>query len=138
MSEREGMNGLIADVSAFHLACGQPIEPQLLIPGERVDLRRRLIREEYTELMKEGFGVLRGHEVDLVSLADGLVDLIYVCVGTALEFGIPLDRVWLEVQRANMAKAGPDGKVRYRDDGKVLKPDGWQPPDVHAAIGLKR
>lgn len=68
--------------------------------------------------------------IDLEKLSDGLADLIYVTVGTALEFGIPLDRVWAEVQRANMQKAsGP-----RRADGKVLKPPGWVPPDIHGAL----
>ena len=31
----------------------------------------------------------------------------------------------------NFAKIDPDtGKVRKREDGKVLKPEGWQPPNL--------
>lgn len=56
--------------------------------------------------------------------------MIYVLVGAALAFGIPLDRVWSEVQRANMAKLGG----ARRADGKILKPEGWQPPRIHEAI----
>ena len=41
--------------------------------------------------------------------------------------------VWNEVQRANMAKVGLGG-VKKREDGKVLKPDGWTPPDVEKAV----
>ena len=39
------------------------------------------------------------------------------------------EAAWQEVMRTNMAKVDPvTGKVRKREDGKVLKPDGWQPP----------
>ena len=34
-----------------------------------------------------------------------------------------------EVHRSNMAKL-VDGKVLRREDGKVLKPEGWQPPQL--------
>lgn len=68
-------------------------------------------------------------------IADGLADVIYVAVGAALEFGIPLDRVWAEVHRSNMAKVDPaTGKVIKRADGKVLKPEGWTPPDVAGVL----
>ena len=30
----------------------------------------------------------------------------------------------------NFAKIGEDGKVRKREDGKVLKPVGWVSPDL--------
>jgi predicted HAD superfamily Cof-like phosphohydrolase len=72
---------------------------------------------------------------DLVGIADGIADSVYVLVGTALEYGIPLDRVWGAVHSANMAKVDPvTGKVRKRFDGKVLKPDGWKRPDIAAIL----
>jgi len=43
--------------------------------------------------------------------------------------------VFAEVHRSNMAKL-VDGKVIRREDGKVLKPEGWTPPDVKGAMGL--
>lgn len=70
----------------------------------------------------------------MVTVADALADIIVVCVGMALELGIPLDRVWAEVQRSNLAKRAADGSVRRRPDGKVLKPDGWTPPDIERAL----
>ena len=61
--------------------------------------------------------------------------MIYIAVGTALELGIPLEPVWDEVHRSNMAKVDPEtGKVRKREDGKVLKPEGWVRPDIAGAI----
>ena len=69
-------------------------------------------------------------EPDLGGIADGIADLIYVLLGTALSYGIHIAPIWDEVQRTNMAKEG--GATRH--DGKVLKPEGWQPPDVRGIL----
>lgn len=125
------MKNLLNDVADFHRACDVPVLSSPTFVPERVELRRSLLREECRETDE---AMQRG---DLVEIADGLADVIYVAVGAALEFGIPLDRVWAEVQRSNMAKVDPaTGKVTKRDDGKVLKPEGWMPPDVAGALSL--
>lgn len=125
------MKTLLDDVRAFHVACdipivGRPSNP----PVDRIVLRRKLIDEEVNrELLP---AIDRG---DLVAIADGMADAIYVIAGAALEYGIPLDRVWAAVQATNMAKADPvTGKVHRRSDGKVLKPPGWVPPDIAGAL----
>lgn len=125
------MRQLLDDVAAFHRATDTPILDGPRFPSEdRIRLRESLITEEYDEL----FRALAN--CDLIEAADAMADLIYVIVGTALEFGVPLDRVWDEVQRSNMAKVDPaTGKVRKREDGKVLKPEGWQPPDIFRVLG---
>lgn len=120
------MSELIQDVRYFHLACNIPILMAPTLPSpERVELRKNLTIEEHEETIKAM------DEGDLVGIADGIADTIYIALGNALEFGIPLEYVWAEVQRSNMAKVDPvTGKVRRREDGKVLKPEGWTPPDI--------
>lgn len=136
---------MVDDVGEFHRVFGQPIRDTPSVPApERVQLRADLIAEEYVETLQAlGFDAtpraprISGANVDLVKLADGLTDLIYVAIGCALEFGIPLEAVWNEVHRTNMAKVDlASGTVRRRLDGKVLKPDGWTPPDIRAILGL--
>lgn len=51
-------------------------------------------------------------------------------IATAMINAIPFDAVWDEIHRSNMAKV--DGPVR--DDGKILKPEGWVPPDVAGVL----
>lgn len=139
---KNGITELMSDVRAFHRACDIPIADGPKLPGvHRLILRADLIYEESGETIR-ALGVLRqiirsGSTLDdeearayYEEVADGLVDTIYVCIGAALELGIPLDRVWTEVQAANMRKG--DGPVR--EDGKKLKPPGWVGPDVHGAI----
>jgi predicted HAD superfamily Cof-like phosphohydrolase len=45
---------------------------------------------------------------------------------------------WREVMKTNFAKIDPDtGKVRKREDGKVLKPEGWQAPELAQFVGKR-
>ena len=66
----------------------------------------------------------------LAEIADGIADLVYVAIGTASTLGIDMEPVWEEVQLSNMAKV--NGPVR--PDGKRLKPEGWQPPQIERVI----
>jgi len=137
----------------FHYAMQVPALATPQVPdAERVRLRAKLILEECLEFIAATF---RGEEagelfqcarddlesivaaapvrVDLVEAADALADIAYVVEGTNLEFGIDSGPVLDEVHRANMAKAGG----ARRADGKVLKPEGWTPPDVAGVLALQ-
>jgi predicted HAD superfamily Cof-like phosphohydrolase len=107
-----------ADVRAFHEALGIPIGTTPAV--RRGDLRAALIEEEAREAVE----AIRAGELD--DSIDALCDLLCVVYGAALEFGISLAPFWREVHQTNMAKVG--GPMRA--DGKVLKPEGWQPPDI--------
>jgi predicted HAD superfamily Cof-like phosphohydrolase len=74
---------------------------------------------------------------DLVGIADALADIVYVAYGAALTYGIDLDLVLAEVHRANMSKLDSRGRPAKRPDGKVIKSDRYQPPDVHGALQLQ-
>jgi predicted HAD superfamily Cof-like phosphohydrolase len=122
-----GMQGLLEDVRAFHEMTGAHIGTEPDAPSfRRVELRDRLIDEEVNKELRPA--LLSG---DLVKIADGLADSIFVLVGTAIEYGIPLDRVWHAVQQANMAKRDPvTGAIRRDPGGKILKPEGWKEPNI--------
>lgn len=106
------------DVEAFHRVMGAGIGefPAIRNP----ELRAALIYEEAGETCS---AIEAG---DLVGAIDGLCDLIYVALGTAVEFGIDLAPFWREVHASNLRKAGGP----TREDGKRLKPPGWTPPDL--------
>jgi predicted HAD superfamily Cof-like phosphohydrolase len=147
------MRTLLHDVSAFHNATDCPVLEQVILPPlDRIELRLSLITEEVRDELlqhlidlKFARAIVDRHRdenktlppemVELIRkdaalLLDAMADSIYVIVGTALEFGLPLDKCWDIVQRANMGKVdSTTGKVRRREDGKILKPDGWVPPD---------
>jgi predicted HAD superfamily Cof-like phosphohydrolase len=117
-------NDVLEFHKAFNLKMGK--SPKLGTPEER-KLRIKLIREEFNELLDAE------DDDDIVEVADALADLIYIACGTAIAYGIPLNRVFDEVHRTNMAKL-VDGKPLYREDGKVKKPEGWKPPDINKVL----
>lgn len=68
---------------------------------------------------------------DMAGLADALIDLVYVALGTAHLFGIPWQPLWDEVQRANMSKErGTASTSKRNSEYDVIKPEGWTPPDI--------
>ena len=115
----------VNDVLSFHRAIRAPLPDRPHIPSPlRRKLREDLLTEERVELE------MALAEFDLPKIADGCADTIYVIIGLALEWGIDLAPVWDEVQRTNMAKLnGPTGP-----NGKQLKPEGWQPPDIRRLL----
>jgi predicted HAD superfamily Cof-like phosphohydrolase len=116
------------DVTAFHRKFGQLVGYSPHVPSQQiVALRDELIREE-TKEVRSAIA-----QEDLAEVADGIVDAIYVLVGTAVSYGIDLAPVWAAVHAANMAKEG--GAVR--EDGKILKPAGWKAPDVQRIIDVQ-
>lgn len=122
------------DFKDFNRACEKPEGNLLgfdtkLIPV--VNMNLDLIHEEYAaELLPHMTKYLEEPSFEnLVAVADDIVDTVYVLMQLAVTLGVPFDQVWDEVHRSNMAKA-IDGKVLRRHDGKILKPEGWKPPNV--------
>lgn len=118
------MANMYQDVKEFQTAVGQNIgtKTEFPDPAER-ELRIKLLKEEYEEYIQ---GECKN---DIENIAKELADIIYIVCGTAASYGIPLDRVFDEVHKSNMAKL-VDGKPVRRADGKILKPDGWKPPNI--------
>jgi predicted HAD superfamily Cof-like phosphohydrolase len=119
---------MIADVEEFHSKFGVKVLDR---PGfdahTTACLRQSLVKEETQELMD----AIESRNIE--ATADAIADSIYVLIGTALSFGIPLAAVWREVHSANMRKVGG----ARRNDGKILKPEGWTPPDIRAALATQ-
>lgn len=152
-------------VTKFHELVGQPAPTNPLKSFDensgRTDLRIGLIKEELKEMLDEVVAD------DPVAFLKEAVDLVYIVVGMCVEMGLPFDDAFQAVHRSNMAKAGPcsacyevgiirtdqpeggrrskvcescGGKgrvVKLRDDGKVLKPEGWQAPNIGAVVNRR-
>lgn len=93
-------------------------------------LRLDLIEEELDELQ---YGI---DNQDMVEVADALTDLLYVVYGAGHAFGIDLDDCFKEVHKSNLSKLGPDFRPIKREDGKVLKPDTYFPPDLKTVLNI--
>jgi hypothetical protein len=77
-------------------------------------------------------------DLDVIETVDAGLDIIVVTIGMLASLGVHHDvmqECWDEVIRSNMAKIDPQtGKVTKREDGKVLKPEGWTPPDLRSIL----
>ncbi|MGC9496126.1 MazG nucleotide pyrophosphohydrolase domain-containing protein [Streptomyces sp. WG7] len=116
-------------VRAFHLAFGLDVRttPTEVSPGLAAH-RAELLAEEAAEVAEVSVAG------PLDRLAHELADVVYVAYGTALVHGIDLDAVIAEVHRSNMTKLGPDGRAGRRADGKVLKGEHYEAPDVPGVL----
>jgi len=118
-------------VEDFMEAMGQEVNAVPTFPEDEIQrLRLDLIEEELDELH---YAI---DNKDMVEIADALGDLLYVVYGAGHAFGIDLDECFKEIHASNMSKLGPDGKPIKREDGKVLKPDTFFPPDLKSILGL--
>ncbi|MFB7596098.1 MazG nucleotide pyrophosphohydrolase domain-containing protein [Streptomyces sp. NPDC056160] len=116
-------------VRQFHQAFGLDVRstPAQVSP-ELAEHRGELLAEEAAEVAEVSV------DGPLDRLAHELADVVYVAYGTALVHGIDLDEVIAEIHRSNMTKLGPDGRIARRADGKVLKGDHYEAPDVAAVL----
>ncbi|APU89020.1 HAD hydrolase-like protein [Virus Rctr197k] len=143
------MNPFQAAVRDFHRVMDAPApdRPKLDLSTYRFELRAKLILEEALEFI-DACGCFAevtpdddddGHYMTVdgphetpnwSEMIDALCDIMYVTVGAAIEMGIDLQPFFDLVHEANMKKAaGP-----VREDGKKLKPPGWQPPDIQGLL----
>lgn len=123
------------DVVDFHEKFKIPVytTPMLLDPTT-MDYRLKFLTEELGEIVK-GY-----YERDIHQVADGLVDLVYVAMGTATMMGLPWENLWDEVQRANMSKVRtPSANHSKRGNAfDVIKPAGWTQPDFTEWLGEQK
>lgn len=70
----------------------------------------------------------------IANQADAMVDSWYYMLDIAAKHGINLSKVFDVVHQANMDKRSQDGLFHRREDGKILKPIDWQPPNITAEI----
>lgn len=66
--------------------------------------------------------------------ADAAVDRMYYDFNAFAKHGVNLSKIFNVVHNANMAKKFPDGEFHKREDGKIIKPPGWQEPDIVGEI----
>lgn len=119
------MTKVFTDVSVFLRAVGQdvPSSPQKS-ESSQAELYKKLIIEEFDEFMEAD------QANDDVERLDACFDMIWVIVGYMKSRGWDCESAWDEGAKSNLSKIDPStGLVRRREDGKILKPEGWQPPD---------
>ncbi len=107
----------------------------LMSQAEAKEAMTRIVADADARPQREYETGTRGHMEMVADQADALVDAYYYSLDAAARRGINLSRVFAVVHAANMAKRDPaTGKFIKRSDGKILKPMGWEPPNVVAEI----
>lgn len=98
------------------------------------DLAANLINEEVVRELLPALGKYKANPTleNLVEVADGGIDAIYVIMQLFHMLDLPFSMLFAEVHAANMAKLqrGEDGNLKRRADGKILKPEGWKAPEI--------
>ena len=116
-------------VREFTKACNEdlPKTPRLLNEND-ISFIKEMVNDELTELEEAK---------DLPEQMDALVDAVYYLCDQAVRNGMNLDKIFDIVHKANMSKV-VQGKVLRREDGKILKPQGWIDPAPLLAIEVKK
>ena len=114
------MTNIFEDQKRFMLACDQTV-------GEFDPKQYRM----YVNLVKEEWHELKDavKDSDRVEQLDALIDILVVTTGALHSLGVNPEGAWKEVMRSNFDKIDSiTGRVKKREDGKVLKPENWEPP----------
>lgn len=120
------MTNPFRDQEKFMKACGQTTDT---FNKDQFNMYIGLIEEEAKELAE----AIEKH--DQVETLDALIDILVVTIGAIHSAGFDADGAWKEVMMTNFAKIDKEtGLVRKREDGKVLKPVGWVPPNLEPFI----
>ena len=119
------------DVEIFMKSGSQPVQKELSMDNDEAKLYMKLICEEYNETL-DAF-----KKSDLVELADGLADMVWVIMGMCNSCGIQFDNIWKEVRASNMSKF-VDGKAIKNEYGKIMKPKTYFKPNIKNALGLEK
>ena len=115
----EQMTNPFRDQEKFMKACDQSVDK---MNTSQYEMYKNLITEEYKELLAA---------TNTIEELDALIDILVVTIGALHSAGFDAEGAWKEVMATNFAKIDKEtGKVRKREDGKVLKPAGWTPPDL--------
>jgi len=121
------MTNAFRDQEKFMRACGQTVSGEF--DKDQFNLYVTLIEEEANELAD----AIRAH--DQLETLDALIDILVVTIGAIHSMGADAEGAWKEVMSTNFAKIDKEtGKVRKREDGKVLKPTGWVPPNLEPFV----
>ena len=110
------------DQEKFMKACDQKTDAYAI---SQYKMYLNLIDEEHDEL-KQAVA-----DDNVTEQLDALIDILVVTIGAIHSMGADGEGAWKEVMNTNFAKIDKKtGKVRKREDGKVLKPVGWKAPEL--------
>lgn len=125
-----GRSKEFSDVREFHQKFGMlchdvPVHLSQRKLGERIAFMHEELYDEFAAAMNAN---------DMAGMADALIDIVYVAMGTAVQMGLPWDWLWDDVHRANMAKVR--GMTKRGNKVDVMKPEGWVGPQTERILQI--
>jgi phosphoribosyl-ATP pyrophosphohydrolase len=143
---------LIEAVKEFHRKFGYPIGHRLDGPpgiGADCSITLHKVATTLLQLFREN-GDLRYYRLHLITeetaelaealremneeeTLDALADLLYVVLGTAVTFDLPIEAAFDEVHRSNMTKSPDYRKKRFTKDTDA-KGDSYEPPNLQSVL----
>lgn len=124
--ECPGVSDELEDIADVFLTKAEAMKEHAIQLEERGDTRHYR-----THLMMEELGELIVAMADMnrVAMADALADLLYVVLGTAVNFRLPSQELFHEIHRSNMTKQ------RKKDDPRMKnKGEDYSPPDLERIL----
>lgn len=127
----ESFQSIIGKVSEFHQAFRQEqADKPTLISASKSNLRHKLMEEENDEYLT---AALTGDKIEIL---DALADQLYILCGTILKHGLQnhIEEAFNLVHENNMRKLDKDGNPILREDGKIIKPEGFEPVNLRSVF----
>lgn len=123
-------------VTEFRRAAGKGSYDWLNEPGNHDLSVMASLAEEFNEFVEAEYDYRQacrhGHGISeaRANLCKEWADLQYVVSQAAAYYEIPGDASFNRVHNSNMTKVAEGGKIILREDGKILKPEGYKPVDM--------
>lgn len=127
------MEQQIKMVSEFHQTFKQSqSDTPVLLSSEESVLRHVLGKEELDEY------IIAVGEENMIEILDSLADQLYILFGTICKHGLQnhIIPAFNLVHQNNMSKLGPDGNPILREDGKIIKPQGFKKVELTDILKL--
>jgi len=123
------------DIEAFREELDASRKPPLTVPqmveifaetmrqDKNPEMSLKLVLEEFSEFWEEADEEHRNYKpLNREKVLKEMADLVYVLYGYARSLDLPLEEAVRRVHQNNIGRCvWPDGSVKYRADGKVLK-----------------
>lgn len=106
--------------------------PTINLPHDAYLLRKHIMQEEVSEYSEEYEREGLSDDERLQAVAKELADIIYTALGTVIAHSLQdkFEQIFDAVHQSNMSKLDAAGKPVRRPDGKVIKSDLYQAPDL--------
>lgn len=119
--------------------CLSELQELALTVTDNVEESVELMHECMKNIDKSSHEHLETEDEIIAAQADSIVDLWYYGLNGFAKKSVNLSKIFDTVHQANMDKRDPaTKKFIKREDGKIIKPQGWTAPDIVACIVEQR